>query len=86
MLVRSEMEAKSRHRVEAIEHTVCGVAAGAQRGDRGIRGVLQKKLTEQKLPFRQAVFESLKCFDDSFLDAIDEADPSKLSDYSVVIE
>lgn len=50
------------------------------------RGVLQKKLTEQKLSFRQAVFESLKCFDDSFLDAIDEADPSKLSDYSVVIE
>ena len=50
------------------------------------RRVLQKKLTEQKLPFRQAVFESLKCFDDSFLDAIDEADPSKLSDYSVVIE
>lgn len=50
------------------------------------RGVLQRKLTEQKLPFRQAVFESLKCFDDSFLDAIDDADISKLSQYSVVIE
>ena len=60
--------------------------AGSQRGGSVFRGVLQKKLTEQKLPFRQAVFESLKCFDDSFLDAIDEADPSKLSDYSVVIE
>ena len=30
LLVRSEMEAKSRHRVEAIEHTVCGVAAWGQ--------------------------------------------------------
>ena len=60
--------------------------SGALRGGSVFRGVLQDKLTVKKLPFRQAVLESLKCFDDSFLDSIDNADAANLSSYRVVIE
>ena len=59
---------------------------GAPRGGSVFRGTLQNKLTVQKLPFRQAVLESLKCFDDLFLDSIDDADSADLSNYQVVIE
>ena len=59
---------------------------GALRGGSVFRGALQDKLTVKKLPFRQAVLESLKCFDDSFMDSIYDADHKNLSSYQVVIE
>ena len=48
--------------------------------------MLQEKLCIQKMPIRQAVMESLKCFDSEVLDEIDDYDPNKIDSYSVVIE
>ena len=60
--------------------------AGVLRGGGVFRGVLQRKLTEEKLPFRQAVNESLGCFDSAILDEIDECNPANLAEYNVIIE
>ena len=61
--------------------------AGVLRGGGVFRGVLQRKLIEEKLPFRQAVTESLCCFDDrSVLDEITEYDEMDISSYNVIIE
>ena len=38
------------------------------------------------MPIRQAVMESLKCFDSEVLDEIDDYNPNKIDSYSVVIE
>ena len=40
---------------------------GVLRGGSVFRKALQDKLCKQKLPFRQAVEESLRCFDDAIL-------------------
>ena len=58
---------------------------GVLRGGSVFRRVLQDKLCVKKLPFRQAVTESLKCFDDSVLDEIDNYDPLNIDKYSVII-
>ena len=61
--------------------------AGILRGGGVFRGVLQRKLIDEKLPFRQAVTESLACFDDSsVLDEISEYDEMDISSYHVTIE
>ena len=58
---------------------------GVLRGGSVFRRVLQDKLCVKKLPFRQAVMESLKCFDDSVLDEIDNYDPLNIDKYSFII-
>lgn len=61
--------------------------AGVLRGGGVFRGVLQRKLVDEKLPFRQAVTESLCCFDDSrVLDEFDQYDEMNISSYNVTIE
>ena len=47
------------------------------------RKALQDKLTVQKISFREAVFQSLRCFDDAVLDEVDEFDPSEMDKYCV---
>lgn len=47
------------------------------------RRTLQNKLVEKKLPFRQAVMESLGCFDDATLDYVDDYDPADIDKYCV---
>lgn len=47
------------------------------------RRTLQSKLVEKKLPFRQAVMESLGCFDDATLDYVDDYDPADIDKYCV---
>lgn len=59
---------------------------GVLRGGSVFRRVLQEKLCVQKKPFRQAVEESLRCFDDQLLDSVDSFEQKKLDDYCVVIE
>ena len=71
---------------DVIFRPLCTLFSGVPRGGAVFRGVLQDKLCIQKMPIRQAVMESLKCFDSEVLDEIDDYDPNKIDSYSVVIE
>lgn len=71
---------------DVVFRPLCTLFSGVLRGGAVFRGVLQDKLCIKKLPFRQAVMESLKCFDSKVLDEIDEYDPKNIDSYSVVIE
>ncbi len=59
---------------------------GVLRGGSIFRKVLQEKLCKKKLPFRQAVEESLRCFDDAILDEIDYFSPDNIQEYFVATE
>lgn len=59
---------------------------GVLRGGSVFRKVLQEKLCKKKLPFRQAVEESLRCFDDAILDEIDYFSQDNLKEYFVATE
>ena len=71
---------------DVVFRPLCTLFSGAPRGGAVFRGVLQDKLCIQKMPIRQAVMESLKCFDSEVLDEIDDYDPKNIESYSVVIE
>ncbi|KAM7454649.1 hypothetical protein BLSTO_04594 [Blastocystis sp. subtype 1] len=66
-----------------ISRPLLTLFAGVRRGGSVFRKSLQDKLTVQKIPFREAVFQSLRCFDDAVLDEVDEFDPSEMDKYCV---